>query len=211
MTMDGDVVGTPAYMAPEQARGEIDRVGPLSDVYSIGAMLFFVLTEETPYVTRTERTRAATEVNKIGLRLAEFSPEALDELELPEDLRDAIDFCQKLKIRGRSRQKRLICQMLRAEDHAAITKRVEALEARREAEQLGEVVVWLVVTAVHDWSIWWYSHKASPVSRFPPRVFPRGSVCGSQSLLFFLTPPTLEFCGKSPPVRSSRSVALRSL
>ena len=88
--------------------------------------------EEKPYVSRTELTRAATAVNKIGLRLAEFPPDALDELELPEDLRDAIDICQKLKIRARSRQKRLICQLLRAEDHEAIARRVEALEARRD-------------------------------------------------------------------------------
>ena len=85
--------------------------------------------EERSYVTRTERTRAATAVNKVALRMAEFPPEALDKLELPEDLRDAIDVCQKLKPRGKSRQRRLICQLLRAEDHEAITKRVEALEA----------------------------------------------------------------------------------
>ncbi len=87
--------------------------------------------KETEYVTRTERARAATAVNKIGLRLVEFSPNDLDQLELPEELREAIDLCQKLKIRHRSRQKRLICQMLRGEDHEAITERVIALEERR--------------------------------------------------------------------------------
>lgn len=85
--------------------------------------------EQTRHLTRTARTRAATEVNKVGLRLAELPPDALDQLELPEELRDAIDLCQRMKIRGRSRQKRLICQLLRAEDHEAITQRVEALEA----------------------------------------------------------------------------------
>lgn len=38
--------------------------------------------------------------------------------------------CQQMKIRGRSRQKRLICQMLRAEDHEAITQRIDEMEAR---------------------------------------------------------------------------------
>ncbi|MEQ1892967.1 MAG: serine/threonine-protein kinase, partial [Planctomycetota bacterium] len=49
-TMDGDVVGTPAYMAPEQARGEIEKLGPRSDVYALGAMLYHLLAGEMPYV-----------------------------------------------------------------------------------------------------------------------------------------------------------------
>jgi ribosomal 50S subunit-associated protein YjgA (DUF615 family) len=91
--------------------------------------------EEPVYVTRTARTRAASDLNKIALRMAEFKPEALDRLDLPEDLRDAIDVCQRLKPRGRSRQRRLICQLLRNEDHEAITKRVEVLEAATEREK----------------------------------------------------------------------------
>ena len=43
-TQAGVVLGTPAYMSPEQARGEIDKVGVASDVFSLGATLFHVLT-----------------------------------------------------------------------------------------------------------------------------------------------------------------------
>ncbi len=85
--------------------------------------------EGTGEVTRTARTLAASAVNKVGLRLAALPPDALDQLELPEELREAIDVCQRLKLRSRARQKRLICKLLRAEDHEAITKRTEALEA----------------------------------------------------------------------------------
>ncbi|MEO1128627.1 MAG: bifunctional serine/threonine-protein kinase/formylglycine-generating enzyme family protein [Planctomycetota bacterium] len=49
-TQEGDVLGTPAYMAPEQARGELDRIGPASDIYSCGAILYETLTGHLPYV-----------------------------------------------------------------------------------------------------------------------------------------------------------------
>ncbi len=49
VTMDGDVIGTPSYMPPEQAAGELDRLGPWSDVYAVGAMLYHLLTGEAPY------------------------------------------------------------------------------------------------------------------------------------------------------------------
>ena len=48
-TRAGDVMGTLGYMAPEQARGENDRVGPASDVYALGAVLYEILAGHAPY------------------------------------------------------------------------------------------------------------------------------------------------------------------
>jgi len=48
-TLPGSAVGTPAYMSPEQAAGEIERLGPRSDVYSLGATLYCLLTGQAPY------------------------------------------------------------------------------------------------------------------------------------------------------------------
>jgi serine/threonine protein kinase/formylglycine-generating enzyme required for sulfatase activity len=49
VTRSGSVAGTPNYMPPEQARGEHGLVGPWSDVYALGALLYEVLADRAPY------------------------------------------------------------------------------------------------------------------------------------------------------------------
>ena len=52
LTLDGEVLGTPAYMPPEQALGQTDSMGPASDTYALGAMLYHLLAGRAPFVPR---------------------------------------------------------------------------------------------------------------------------------------------------------------
>lgn len=46
-TMEGTVIGTKHYMSPEQSRGEIDQLDERSDIYALGAILYFLLNDQT--------------------------------------------------------------------------------------------------------------------------------------------------------------------
>ena len=47
-TMAGTALGTPNYMSPEQARGNLDAIGPATDIFNLGASLFHLLTRSAP-------------------------------------------------------------------------------------------------------------------------------------------------------------------
>jgi serine/threonine protein kinase len=52
-TREGTILGTPSFMSPEQAAGQIDALGPASDIYSLGAILYVLLTGQRPFQAST--------------------------------------------------------------------------------------------------------------------------------------------------------------
>ncbi len=77
LTAAGSVVGTPAYMSPEQARGELDRLDARTDVYAVGALLYALLTGRMPYVNPDEKPTA----DEVVARVRSGPPRPIAELD----------------------------------------------------------------------------------------------------------------------------------
>lgn len=89
LTRVGEILGTPAYMAPEQARGESGSIDARSDVFGLGAILFAMLTGQHLY-----RGHSADEMLRIAAS-GDMGPAflALDKAELDDELRDLCEDC----------------------------------------------------------------------------------------------------------------------
>ncbi|HUR53607.1 MAG TPA: serine/threonine-protein kinase, partial [Gemmataceae bacterium] len=82
LTATGIVVGTPSYMAPEQAAGQGKLVGPPADVYALGAILYECLAGRPPFAAGNSAAILARGVNDDATPVRQFAPNTPADLEL---------------------------------------------------------------------------------------------------------------------------------
>ena len=93
------VAGTPYYMPPEQARGEIAAMGSASDVYALGAVLYEILSGRPPYVSRP----GVYEIpDRIVERVCSGPPWPIEEVAVPEAPKELYPLCRKAMERSPS-------------------------------------------------------------------------------------------------------------
>lgn len=87
-TMNGTIIGTESYMSPEQSAGQIDELDARSDIYSLGAMLYFLLTRRNP---------APSTLESQGIQQLAVSLRAIN----PQISKGAAAVCQKAMSRSK--------------------------------------------------------------------------------------------------------------
>ena len=78
VTEAGELVGTPAYMSPEQAQGRVKEAGPAADVHALGAILFELLSGRLPYEAETFVELSAKLLNDPVPEFVGFDPALAD-------------------------------------------------------------------------------------------------------------------------------------
>jgi serine/threonine protein kinase len=80
-TADGAVVGTVAYMAPEQAEGRRDAISRATDIYGLGAILYFLLTNQPPFETDAAARRVRGESRALPIAPRHLAPKVARPIE----------------------------------------------------------------------------------------------------------------------------------
>ncbi len=109
LSQKGEAMGTPGYMPPEQATGDLDAIGWHSDVYSLGAVLYALVTGKAPFPLAP--TNAVLEILRQVTQLDAHRPREINP-EVPAELEDVILKCLEKEPHRRYRTARELAEAL---------------------------------------------------------------------------------------------------
>ncbi len=107
MTVSGQVLGTPSYMPPEQAAGHINTIGPASDVYALGAVLYSLTTGRPPFQSASSIDTLRQVVEKEPVAPRQLNPA------IPRDLETIILKCLEKSLPRRYGSANLLSEELK--------------------------------------------------------------------------------------------------
>jgi PAS domain S-box-containing protein len=141
LTIQGDVVGTPAYMSPEQAEGRLEEMDERTDVYGLGAILYELLTGRPPFVGSTTLEVLEKAIRGVPTPPHELWPEvppALEEICLKAMAKSPLDRFARAEEVAQAVQQWQEVQRRRAED--ALRRQTEVLRSILNSMSEGVVV-----------------------------------------------------------------------
>jgi serine/threonine protein kinase len=126
-TQRGEVLGTPAYMAPEQALGNIDAITVATDIYALGIIAYEMLTGRLPFSADSDLMLLTMQIRDTPPPILEIAPD------VPKALAELIDRCLSKEPHERPRSvKELSAKIVRAVESARAVP-TGALDAKRPA------------------------------------------------------------------------------
>jgi eukaryotic-like serine/threonine-protein kinase len=162
LTLSGTPMGTPSYMAPEQARGDKNAVGPATDVYALGAILYELLTGRPPFRAETPTATLQQVVTDEVVPPARLNPR------VPRDLDTICLKCLHKEPRRRYASAQDLAEDLRRFERGEPIKarpvgpaeRAVRWAARRPALAGALSAGGLLACALVVTLLWWYGQRA---------------------------------------------------
>jgi serine/threonine-protein kinase len=168
-TLPGSVLGTPAYMSPEQAGGELDRLDERADVFGLGAILCIILTGEPPYTGKS-----SDEVRLLAIRgMLAGAYARLDQCGADAKLVELCRACLSAEREGRPRDAGAVAATVagylagveerarQAELERAAGEVRAAEQRKRRRVQFALAATLLVLLGLVGFGLWWQASAAA--------------------------------------------------